>query len=77
MENDTPNAYYCPLNSNVRKWFSGNFGCQGEREDNVERQELSNSAVDFVASPDYMSRPPMEPKYLVSVLFVGRIIMMF
>eukprot|EP01055_Gregarina_sp_Pseudo9_P003809 Gregarina_sp_Pseudo_9__3808@NODE_395_length_2934_cov_45_855268_g372_i0_p1_GENE_NODE_395_length_2934_cov_45_855268_g372_i0NODE_395_length_2934_cov_45_855268_g372_i0_p1_ORF_typecomplete_len926_score195_38Sec23_trunk/PF04811_15/1_9e42Sec23_BS/PF08033_12/1_8e14zfSec23_Sec24/PF04810_15/4_4e13Sec23_helical/PF04815_15/2_7e10Gelsolin/PF00626_22/1_8e04Gelsolin/PF00626_22/0_022Vps36NZFN/PF16988_5/0_12FYTT/PF07078_11/1_8e04FYTT/PF07078_11/0_083MRNIP/PF15749_5/55MRNIP/PF15749_5/1_5AAA_23/PF13476_6/7_7_NODE_ len=52
-ENEVPQSYYCPLDA------------MGDRQDKLNRPELMNGAVEFVASPDYMSRPPMAPAYLL------------
>jgi protein transport protein SEC24 len=45
------NYYYSPLNSGVRN-------------DIEERKELQYGSVDFIASADYMNRPPMAPTFL-------------
>eukprot|EP01053_Blabericola_migrator_P003593 Blabericola_migrator_1__3592@NODE_206_length_11426_cov_120_443789_g177_i0_p2_GENE_NODE_206_length_11426_cov_120_443789_g177_i0NODE_206_length_11426_cov_120_443789_g177_i0_p2_ORF_typecomplete_len935_score166_79Sec23_trunk/PF04811_15/1_1e39Sec23_BS/PF08033_12/1_1e04Sec23_BS/PF08033_12/6_3e16zfSec23_Sec24/PF04810_15/3_5e14Sec23_helical/PF04815_15/1_7e09Gelsolin/PF00626_22/7_8e03Gelsolin/PF00626_22/0_012CDC24_OB3/PF17244_2/0_087MRNIP/PF15749_5/2_2e03MRNIP/PF15749_5/0_21_NODE_206_length_11426_cov_120 len=52
-DNEIPQSYYCPLDA------------MGERQDKLNRPELMNGAVEFVASPDYMNRPPMAPSYLL------------
>ncbi|EZG57885.1 trunk domain protein [Gregarina niphandrodes] len=51
--NDVPNDFYCSLLAN------------GERQDKFEKPELSQAAVEFVATPDYMTRPPMAPAYVL------------
>lgn len=38
---------------------------QGQRQDQDSRPELKSGVVEFVASPDYMNRPPMAPYYLL------------
>lgn len=49
--NDTPSAYFCHLDE------------QGLRRDRLERPELSQSVVEFVAPAEYMVRAPQEPTY--------------
>eukprot|EP01018_Ginkgo_biloba_P039480 Gb_26869 [translate_table: standard] len=49
--NDVPGDYYSPLDAN------------GRRRDADERPELSQGSVEFVASTEYMVRPPMPPLY--------------
>ncbi len=36
----------------------------GLRQDHEERTELKNGSVDFIASNEYMNRPPMPPTYI-------------
>jgi protein transport protein SEC24 len=50
--NPTENYYYSPLNS------------LGQRQDYEDRLELSKGSVDFIASNEYMNRPPMPPTYI-------------
>ena len=50
--NATENYYYSPLNH------------VGIRQDMEDRNELRNGSIDFVASNEYMNRPPMPPTYL-------------
>ena len=50
--NPTDNYYYSPLTS------------VGLRQDYEDRAELSKGSVDFVASNEYMNRPPMPPTYV-------------
>ncbi|CDW76512.1 sec23 sec24 trunk domain containing protein [Stylonychia lemnae] len=57
--NPTDNYYYSPLNS------------VGLRQDYEDRVELRQGSVDFVASNEYMNRPPMPPTY-VFVLDVSK-----
>lgn len=49
--NNVDNYYYSPLNNGVRN-------------DIEERNELQYGSVDFIASADYMNRPPMAPTFL-------------
>jgi protein transport protein SEC24 len=49
--NNVENYYYSPLNGGVRNDFD-------------DRLELQYGSVDFVASTDYMNRPPMAPTYV-------------
>lgn len=49
--NNVDNYYYSPLTSGVRN-------------DIEERKELQYGSVDFIASADYMNRPPMAPTFL-------------
>lgn len=46
-----PVEYFCPLDAN------------GKRRDADERPELCKGSVEFVASTEYMVRPPMPPVY--------------
>jgi protein transport protein SEC24 len=50
--NLTENYYYSALNN------------LGLRQDYDERLELKKGTIDFIASNEYMSRPPMPPSYL-------------
>ncbi len=50
--NPTENYYYSPLN-NV-----------GVRQDYEDRAELSSGSVDFIASNEYMNRPPIPPTFI-------------
>ena len=50
--NPTDNYYYSPL-TNV-----------GLRQDYESRAELRKGSVDFIASNEYMNRPPMPPTYI-------------
>ena len=50
IPNDCSPDYYCPLNQQ-----------SGVREDVMERSELSNCTVEFVAPTEYMVRPPQRP----------------
>jgi protein transport protein SEC24 len=36
----------------------------GVRQDQHERAELTKGSVDFVASNEYMNRPPMPPTFI-------------
>ena len=49
--NPVDNYYYSPLNGGVRNDFD-------------QRIELQYGSVDFLASSDYMNRPPMAPAYI-------------
>lgn len=49
--NDVPGEYYCALDAT------------GRRCDLDQRPELSKGSVEFVASTEYMVRPPMPPLY--------------
>lgn len=50
--NPTDNYYYSPLTA------------IGTRQDIEDRTELRQGSVDFVASNEYMNRPPMPPTYV-------------
>jgi len=50
--NPTDSYYYSPLNN------------MGLRQDYEQRTELRQGSVDFVASNEYMNRPPMPPTYI-------------
>jgi protein transport protein SEC24 len=43
----------------------------GLRQDHNERNELTRGSIDFIASNEYMNRPPMPPSY-VFVLDVSK-----
>lgn len=55
MVNDVPDDYYCQLDHT------------GRRTDANERPELLFGAVDFVASKEYIMRPPVSPHLLISI----------
>ena len=57
--NITENYYYSPVNK------------MGVREDIEDRMELTKGTVDFLASNEYMNRPPMPPTF-VFVLDVSK-----
>jgi protein transport protein SEC24 len=50
--NPVPDYYYCNLDAN------------GVRRDRAERAELSRGSVEWVATPDFIQRPPQDPCYL-------------
>lgn len=50
--NPTDSYYYSPLTS------------VGIRQDYEDRVELRKGSVDFIASNEYMNRPPMPPSYV-------------
>lgn len=49
--NECPSAYFCHLDND------------GTRRDKLQRPELSESVVEFVAPSEYMVRPPQPPAY--------------
>ncbi|CAL6406701.1 unnamed protein product [Bathycoccus prasinos] len=51
LPNDVPVDYFCALDEN------------GVRRDVAERPELRSGTVEFLASAEYMVRPPMPPAY--------------
>ncbi|KAH7648030.1 hypothetical protein FG379_000813 [Cryptosporidium bovis] len=51
--NETCSFYYCGLDE------------QGRRTDRFERPELSVGSVEFIASGEYMVRPPQPPVYFI------------
>eukprot|EP01114_Cavostelium_apophysatum_P006837 TRINITY_DN1833_c0_g1_i1.p1 TRINITY_DN1833_c0_g1~~TRINITY_DN1833_c0_g1_i1.p1 ORF type:complete len:964 (-),score=245.41 TRINITY_DN1833_c0_g1_i1:62-2953(-) len=53
--NDVPDAYYCPLDH------------QGRRQDYLTRPELSRGTVEFVATAEYIQRPPLPLAYLFAI----------
>eukprot|EP00850_Spirogloea_muscicola_P012019 SM000076S21840 [mRNA] locus=s76:425143:430115:- [translate_table: standard] len=57
--NEVPADYFCPLDPS------------GRRRDAEERPELAKGSVEFIASAEYMVRPPMPPVYffLIDVSF--------
>jgi len=50
--NNTESYYYCATNKS------------GVRSDLDQRPELNSGSVDFIASGEYMSRPPMPPTFV-------------
>ena len=50
-----PKNYYCNLDAN------------GMRRDRLQRAELLYGSIDFVAPPDYSTRPPQAPLFLFVV----------
>lgn len=52
LDNITEGYYYAQLDNQT-----------GKRVDQDNRPELYSGAVDFIASPEYMNRPPMPPTY--------------
>jgi len=51
LPNEVPVDYFCTLDAN------------GVRRDIAERPELNSGTVEFLASQEYMVRPPMPPAY--------------
>lgn len=51
LPNEVPVDYFCTLDAN------------GVRRDIAERPELNSGSVEFLASQEYMVRPPMPPAY--------------
>ena len=51
LPNEVPVDYFCTLDAN------------GTRRDIAERPELRHGTVEFIASQEYMVRPPMPPTY--------------
>lgn len=49
--NDCPSAYFCHLDE------------LGLRSDRLDRPELSQAVVEYIAPAEYMVRPPQEPAY--------------
>ncbi len=47
-----PQPYFCPLEPT------------GRRADASQRPELSRGSVEFVATPEYIQRPPMPPVWV-------------
>lgn len=50
--NEVPQPYFCPLEPT------------GRRADASQRPELSRGSVEFVATPEYIQRPPMPPVWV-------------
>ena len=55
MLNDVPSSYFSHLDQN------------GQRRDKAQRPELCNASVEFLASGDYMVRPPQPPVYFFCI----------
>lgn len=55
MLNDVPSSYFSHLDQN------------GQRRDKLQRPELCNASVEFLASGDYMVRPPQPPVYFFCI----------
>ncbi|EEA05110.1 Sec23/Sec24 trunk domain-containing protein [Cryptosporidium muris RN66] len=53
FSNETPSFYFCGLDE------------QGGRTDRYERPELSIGSVEFIATAEYMVRPPQPPVYFI------------
>ena len=54
---------FCQQNNNVENYYYSPLS-NGYRNDFNERKELQYGSVDFIASSDYMNRPPMAPTYV-------------
>ncbi len=55
LPNEVPVDYFCTLDAN------------GVRRDIAERPELNSGTVEFLASQEYMVRPPMPPSYFFAL----------
>jgi protein transport protein SEC24 len=55
LPNEVPVDYFCTLDAN------------GVRRDIAERPELNSGSVEFLASQEYMVRPPMPPSYFFAL----------
>lgn len=55
LPNEVPVDYFCTLDAN------------GQRRDVMERPELRHGTVEFLASQEYMVRPPMPPTYFFAL----------
>lgn len=55
LPNEVPVDYFCTLDAN------------GQRRDVHERPELRHGTVEFLASQEYMVRPPMPPTYFFAL----------
>ena len=56
LPNEVPVDYFCTLDAN------------GQRRDVMERPELRHGTVEFLASQEYMVRPPMPPTYFFALV---------
>ena len=55
LPNEVPVDYFCTLDAN------------GVRRDIAERPELNSGTVEFLASQEYMVRPPMPPSFFFAI----------
>ena len=62
---------FCGDINQVEKYYFSPLTTGGRRQDQEDRNELMFGTVDFLASNEYMNRPPMPPTY-VFVLDVSK-----
>ena len=62
---------FCGDSNNTEKYYYSSTNQAGIRNDHDRRPELNCGTVDFIASNEYMSRPPMPPTF-VYVLDVSK-----
>jgi len=55
---------FCGDLNNTESYYYSATNKSGVRQDIDQRSELSCGTVDFIASGEYMSRPPMPPTFL-------------
>lgn len=55
---------FCRLDNVTESYYYSATDASGQRLDINERPELYSGSIDFVASSEYMNRPPMPPTYI-------------
>lgn len=55
---------FCPHVNNTESYYYAPTNEEGVRSDMSERGELNSGTVDFVATHEYMNRPPMPPTFV-------------
>jgi len=55
---------FCQSNNKTDSYYYSPTDEQGIRADMEERAELHSGSVDFIATDEYMSRPPMPPTFV-------------
>ena len=55
---------FCRLDNQTESYYYAQTDKSGQRVDFNERSELYSGTVDFLASSEYMNRPPMPPTFV-------------
>jgi protein transport protein SEC24 len=55
---------FCRLDNTTESYYYSQLDSSGQREDINNRPELFSGSVDFLASSEYMNRPPMPPTFI-------------
>jgi protein transport protein SEC24 len=55
---------FCKLDNTTEGYYYSQLDQTGQRVDINERAELYSGSVDFLASSEYMNRPPMPPTFV-------------
>lgn len=55
---------FCRLDNTTEAYYYSKTDETGQREDFDSRPELYSGSVDFIASSEYMNRPPMPPTFI-------------